>query len=265
MLIVIGIALTSAVLLLSVRVGTRSSLPVAVLSGLAAFFLLGPSFGLAPLMGWAAVYQMERGAGFGNVVAGALLPVGAFCLWLVFLADNPQVLQERFDLVSEQFQSLGLEMDPQVMEAMIHLVLRVQPSVEFISLLLSFLLAFRLAFLLAPRFGLPFPEAPPMMLWRPWEELIWVTLLGVSWLADLALNAVVVMSVIYAAQGLAVLRFFSRRHGVPRALELPFYIALLLLPGLALIGLAFAGLLDTWFDWRRLRPAPLEDETIDED
>ena len=51
MLIVIGIALTSAVLLLSVRVGTRSSLPVAVLSGLAAFFLLGPSFGLAPLMG----------------------------------------------------------------------------------------------------------------------------------------------------------------------------------------------------------------------
>ena len=161
MLIVIGIALTSAVLLLSVRVGTRSSLPVAVLSGLAAFFLLGPSFGLAPLMGWAAVYQMERGAGFGNVVAGALLPVGAFCLWLVFLADNPQVLQERFDLVSEQFQSLGLEMDPQVMEAMIHLVLRVQPSVEFISLLLSFLLAFRLAFLLAPRFGLPFPRRLP--------------------------------------------------------------------------------------------------------
>ena len=207
MLIVIGIALTSAVLLLSVRVGTRSSLPVAVLSGLAAFFLLGPSFGLAP-----------------------------------------------------------------VMEAMIHLVLRVQPSVEFISLLLSFLLAFRLAFLLAPRFGLPFPEAPSMMLWRPWEELIWVTigalalsLLGVIWLADLALNAVVVMSVIYAAQGLAVLRFFSRRHGVPRALELPFYIALLLLPGLALIGLAFAGLLDTWFDWRRLRPVPLEDETRDED
>ena len=55
-----------------------------------------------------------------------------------------------------------------------------------------------------------------MMLWRPWEELIWVmigalvlSLLGVSWLANLALNAVVVMSVIYAAQGLAVLRFFS--------------------------------------------------------
>ena len=69
MLIVIGIALTSALLLLSVRVGTRSSLPVAVFSGLAAFFLLGPSFGLAPLMGWAAVYQMERGAGFGKALA----------------------------------------------------------------------------------------------------------------------------------------------------------------------------------------------------
>jgi len=273
MLIFTGIVLTSAALLLSVRAGTRPSLPFVGLAGLAAFFLLGPSFGLTPLMGWVAVYQMERGAGFGNAVAGALLPVAAFCLWLVFSSSDPQVLQQRSDLVSEQFQSLGLEMDPQVMEAMIYLVLRMQPSVEFISLLLSFLLAFRMAFLLAPRFGgIPFPEAPPMMLWRPWEELIWVmigalglSLLGVSWLADLALNVVVVMSVIYAAQGLAVLRFFSRRHGVPKALELPFYIALLLLPGLSIISLAFVGLLDTWFDWRRLRPASLEDENKDED
>ena len=272
MLIVTGIVLTSAALLLSVRAGTRPSLPFVGFAGLAAFFLLGPSFGLAPLMGWAAVYQMERGVGFGNVVAGALLPVAVFCLWLVFSSGDPQVQQQRSDLVSEQFQSLGLEMDPQVMDAMIRLVLRVQPSVEFLSLLLSFLLAFRMAFLLAPRFSLPFPEAPPMMLWRPWEELIWVmigalalSLLGVSWLANLALNAVVVMSVIYAAQGLAVLRFFSRRHGVPRALELPFYVALLLLPGLSIIGLAFVGLLDTWFDWRRLRPAPLEDGNRDKD
>ena len=182
------------------------------------------------LMAWAVVYQMEMARALAMWWPAPCCRRGF--LPVVILADNPQVLQERFDLVSEQFQSLGLEMDPQVMEAMIHLVLRVQPSVEFISLLLSFLLAFRLAFLLAPRFGIPFPEAPPMMLWRPWEELIWVTigalalsLLGVSWLADLALNAVVVMSVIYAAQGLAVLRFFSRRHGVP-SIGAPFYIAL---------------------------------------
>ena len=55
------------------------------------------------------------------IVAGALLPVAVFCLWLVFSSGDPQVLQQRSDLVSEQFQSLGLEMDPQVMDAMIRL------------------------------------------------------------------------------------------------------------------------------------------------
>ena len=111
-----------------------------------------------------------------------------------------------------------------------------------------------------------------MMLWRPWEELIWVmigalalSLLGVSWLSGFGAECgrSYVRDLRRARVGRPAL--FSRRHGVPRALELPFYIALLLLPGLALIGLAFAGLLDTWFDWRRLRPAPLEDETRDED
>jgi hypothetical protein len=270
MLIIVGIVL-SAALLFSVRVGTRAALPVVALSGLVAFVLLGSGFeglGLAPFMGWIAVYQMERGQGFGKVMAGALLPVTAFCLWLIFLAGDPGFLQERSDQVTEQFAALGVEMDPQVMETMIQLALRVQPSVEFVSMMLSFLLAFRLAFLLAPRFGMALPEAPPMTQWRPWDELIWVLIgalvlafLGVSWLEDVALNAVVVMSVVYAAQGLGLLRFFTKRHGVPRALELTFYIALLFVqPGLAMIALAFGGLLDTWFDWRRLRPVPLDTE-----
>ncbi len=271
MLIFIGIVLTSAALLVSARVGSRAALPLVGLSGLAASVLLGPGFGLALLMGWAGAFQIERGEGFGRMVAGALLPVAVFCLWMVFSAGDPQVLQERSDLVAEQFEVLDVPMEPQALEAMIHLVLRVQPSVEFISLLLSFLLAYRLAFLLAPRFGTAFPEGLPMPLWRPWEELIWVmigalalSLLGVGWLEDVALNAAVVMAVIYAAQGLAVLRFFAQRHGVPRVVELPFYLALLLVAGLAMLVLAGIGLLDTWFDWRRLRPAPLDAEEEDE-
>lgn len=271
MLIIVGLVLTSVSLLLSLRAGTRAALPIVGVAGLAAFVLLGPGLGLAPLMGWAAVYQLERGETFGRVVAGALLPAAVFCLWMVFSVSDSQTLQSRSDEVVQQFEALGMEMEPQALEGMIHMVLRVQPAVEFVSLLLTFLLAFRMAVLLAPRFGVEnFPAPPPMPLWRPWEELIWVmigalaiSLLGGGWLEDLALNLVVVMAVIYAAQGLAVLRFFARRQGVPRAMEWPFYLALLLVAGLAMLILAGVGLLDTWFDWRRLRPA-LPDEDEDE-
>ncbi|MFT5089731.1 MAG: hypothetical protein ACI906_001679 [Candidatus Latescibacterota bacterium] len=271
MLILAGILLTSVSLLLSLRAGTRGALPAVVIAGLVAFALLGPGLGLAPIMGWIAVYQIERGEGFGKVVAGAVLPAAVFCLWMVFSVGDSQTLQSRSDEVVEQFEMLGMEMEPQALEGMIYMVLRVQPAVEFVSLLLTFLLAFRTAGLLAPRFQVEgLPSAPPMPLWRPWEELIWVmigalaiSLLGGGWLVDLALNLVVVMAVVYAMQGLAVLRFFAQRQGVPRAMELPFYLALLLVAGLAMMILAGVGLLDTWFDWRRLRPA-LPDEDEDE-
>lgn len=59
---------------------------------------------------------------------------------------------------------------------------------------------------------------------------------------------------------MAVLRFFALRQGVPLLIELSFYVGLLLVAGLAFLLLAGLGLLDTWFDWRRLRPAPVEDE-----
>jgi uncharacterized protein YybS (DUF2232 family) len=233
--------------------------------------LLGPGLGLAPLMGLLAVYQLERGETFGKMVAGAVLPAAIFSLWMVFSLDDLQALQNRSNEVTEQFEALGMEMEPQALEAVIHMVLRVQPAVEFVSLLLTFLLAFRLGGLLGHRFQVTVPQAPPMTLWRPWEELIWVmigalamSLLGSGWLEDLALNLAVVMAVIYAVQGLAVLRFFAQRQGVPRAMELPFYLALLLVAGLAMLVLVGIGLLDTWFDWRHLRTAlPDEDEKED--
>ena len=111
------------------------------------------------------------------------------------------------------------------------------------------------------------PAPLPLPLWRPWEELIWVLvgalalgLLADGWLINLALNIAVVMAVLYGTQGGAVLRFFARRQGVPLLVELIFYVALLLVAGLAFIMLAGLGLLDTWFDWRRLRPAAPEEQ-----
>ena len=163
--------------------------------------------------------------------------------------------------------SMAVEEGGQALRAMVDAVLRVQPAIELVTLLLTFILAYRVSRAIAPRFEQVLPDPLPLPLWRPWDELIWVLiaalglgLLGEGLLADLALNLMVVTAVLYGAQGLAVLRFFALRQGVPLLIELSFYVGLLLVAGLAFLLLAGLGLLDTWFDWRRLRPASVEDE-----
>jgi uncharacterized protein YybS (DUF2232 family) len=171
--------------------------------------------------------------------------------------------------VLEQFQALGLAVEDggQALHAMVDAVLRVQPAIELVSLLLTFVLAYRLSQKMAPRFELELPAPLPFPLSRLWDEFIWVLiaalglgLLGSGLMADLALNLMVVTGALYGAQGLAVLRFFAQRQGVPLLVELSFYLGLLLVAGLAFLLLAGLGLLDTWFDWRRLRPAASEEE-----
>ena len=98
------------------------------------------------------------------------------------------------------------------------------------------------------RLGLSLPAPLPLSLWRPWEELIWVliaalglSLLGDGLLADLGLNLIVLMGVIYGVQGLAVLRFFAQRQRVPPLVELLFYVGLFFVAGVSVSALGWTG------------------------
>lgn len=71
-------------------------------------------------------------------------------------------------------------------------------------------------------------------------------------------NLAIVMLAMFLFQGLAVVHALVRARGWPRALLVAFYV-LLVLPPLMLImaGLVSGtGLVDNWFDFRRLRTAP---------
>ena len=270
MLLLVSVILAAGVLLATQRYGTRPLLPLTVLLCLAAVALFDPGVGLAPLMGLIAGFQVERRRSYGQVVVVAALPGAALSLWLL-LNQEGAVREKLAGQLTEQLEGMGMQAveGGYSLRQMIDSVLRVQPAIELVSLLLTFVLAYRLSQKMAPRFGLELPAPLPLPLWRPWDELIWVLiaalglgLLGSGLMADLALNLMVVTGVLYGAQGLAVLRFFAQRQGVPLLVELSFYLGLLLVAGLAFLLLAGLGLLDTWFDWRRLRPAPSEEEEV---
>lgn len=74
---------------------------------------------------------------------------------------------------------------------------------------------------------------------------------------DLVLeNLAIVMLAMFAVQGLAVTHALFRMFGWPRWLLVLFYVLIVLFP-LWLLGLvAGAGLVDNWFDFRRLRAQP---------
>lgn len=270
MLILLGIALATTSLLVSLRYGSRGALPWIGLLCLGAAFLLGTTLGLVPLMGLLAVLQIERQQTYGRIVAMACSPSAGLCFWHLIEASDGVQRQEQVAAFLEQFQALGIAVEEgrQTLSAMINLVLQVQPAIEMTTLLLTFVLAYRLSQALAWRLGLALPNSLPLALWRPWEELIWVliaalglSLLGDGLLADLGINLIALMGVIYGVQGLAILRFFAQRQRVPLLVELLFYIGLVFVLGLAFLLLAGLGILDTWFDWRRLRPTRTEQET----
>ena len=268
MLLLVSVILAAGVLLATQRYGTRPLLPLTVLLCLAAVALFDPGVGLAPLMGLIAGFQVERRRSYGQVVVVAALPGAALSLWLL-LNQEGAVREQLAGQLTEQLEGMGMQAveGGYSLRQMIDSVLRVQPAIEFIVLLLTAILAYRVGLWGAQRLGLVLPPARPFHLWRPWEELIWVLigalvmcLIGAGLLEDLALNAAMVMLILYAVQGLAMVRYYILRLGIARPLELLFYILLFFTLGLALLVLAGLGLLDTWFDWRRLRPAADQEE-----
>jgi len=232
----------------------------AVLTGVGAIPL---SLAASPWVGIVAAFQIERQRGFGEVIAAAALP-GAVQGLAVMMAVHGDALtrQQLVDDMLLRMEGLGLAAPEggYSLRQIVDTVVRLQPGIEFVLVLFTAVLAYYLAALVAPRLGLAVPAATPVQEWRLWDQLIWILIAGMVAIlvtgqglgGDLALNAVCAMLVLYAVQGFSLTRFYLRRLGAPRLMELLFFAVLVLAFGAAVLALAGAGLMDTWFDWRRL-------------
>ncbi len=263
MFLLAGIVLASATLLLSGRYGVqRLLLPVLLLAFLL-WRLVDPGVAVTPLAGLIAGLQVGRKKGYGQTVAAAALP-GALHGLLLLVAQEIPAREELADQLLRQLHGMGVQLpeDADLQRSLATTVVRLNPSVAYLSGLLTVVLGYQVGGIAGRRLQLSVPPALPFRKWRPWASLIWVLiaglalqLLGGGAVADVALNLVVVMAVLYAIQGLAVVRFFAQRWGITALAEVLAYLLIALVAGVAPFLLAALGLLDTWFDWRRLDPA----------
>ena len=281
---IVSLVLVTATLLACRRYGVRSIIPFAAIPAL--IYVSGiytePILQLmaaAPFIGLLAAYQLERERPYGQVIAAAAVPgfVMAIPVLLELLVGAGQE-QGFADQVSSQLEAAGLNMmeeeygaeAKQLTAQILHLQHRLQPAVLVVSALLTAVLGYRLAWSVAPKIGTTLPQAPFVHLWRLWDWLIWAlvgaaaaALLGTAAIRDLAFNIMFVIALLYGVQGFALARYFAKRMSVPVYLELLFYGSLMLSPGLGILVITGAGLLETWFDWRRLshRQEPVEEES----
>lgn len=222
-----------------------------------------PTLAVSPLVGWIAAFQVERRQSFGLVIAAAAIPGALQGLFLLLAVHGDAVPRDELvDAMLTQAQGAGLAA-PEAgysLREVVSAVVRLQPGIEYISVLLLAVLAYQLGQLVAQRLPFALPAPVPVRQWRLWDQLIWVLIAGLALvlitgeglIGDLALNAVAVMLVLYAVQGFSVSRHYLWRLGAPRMLVLLYYTVLMFTSGLAALVLAGVGLMDTWFDWRRL-------------
>ena len=217
----------------------------------------------APLIGLLAAVQVERGRRYGEMLLAASLPGGVLALFLLFGLHGES--WERGDFVAgvaaslEEVAASAQLPDAEQLEQLVELTLKLLPGMAYVSLLLVAVLGYRVAQGIGERIGSPLPAAPPMRRWRLWESLLWALvtafvglLIGGGIVRDLAINAALVLGLLYATQGLALIRHLLWRLGVQRFLEVLVYALLAFTSGLSLMFLVLLGLGDNWFDWRRI-------------
>jgi hypothetical protein len=107
---------------------------------------------------------------------------------------------------------------------------------------------------------------PSYALWQLPERLIWLVifaalavLVPAYLLRMVGINALILLSIIYSFQGLAITVFYMNKWNVPILLRSFLYV-IMVLQSFGTIALVVLGIADIWFDFRKLKTEQASDE-----
>lgn len=269
------------VVVLIVRHGLRWGVMSVLVSGVIMALLLEPmlslrmvlSFGPTGLMlGYAFRHHWSGAHTFGMTlvasVAGKLLTFGLLFLVTSVNPLNMQmdVMQQSFDQTFAVYEQMGLDKNAiaaskaQISEAMTYLNLLL-PFIVGVMGLLDAGVAYIVSSRVLRRLGETVPQLPPFAEWRLPQFFLYLlgfALVGIYWggsreiqpLYQAAFNLNMVAMGAGVIQGLSLMSYAMDRFRVGRVMRMFFY-AFVLLGGVLVQILAFTGLFDMLFDYRR--------------
>lgn len=211
------------------------------------------SFGLTIFWGTTLMLIIGIAAMF---IIGAPKGIGPIELVKSYFLENLKqtaVLYENTDLDQEKLLQIK-----QFIELLTKIVARIFPSLVIIwtgLIVWVNTLAGKALFKLK---GITYPDFEPLDRWQAPELMVWALIvagfslfLKIESIKLLALNALIIMSVIYIFNGLSIMLFFLKKYNVPRWVRFGIY-ALIIIQQMSMFILALMGLFDQWIDFRKI-------------
>jgi uncharacterized protein YybS (DUF2232 family) len=211
------------------------------------------SFGLTIFLG--TIFMLFMGSVFLFLI-GYIKEMGPMDLISNYFQIN-------FHGAIKSYEGLGLDQEKvlqleEFSKALMNIIAKVYPSLMIIStaciVWLNVVISkpfFRMGRLEYPAFG-------PLDRWHSPELMVWGLIAagfasflfrdGLQWAS---INALIVISVIYAFHGISIVLFFLNKYNVPAWIRISVYF-LILFQQIFLFGLAIVGLFDQWIDIRKI-------------
>jgi len=204
-------------------------------------------------------YSFFEVIGFGSVVS-LLSKLALIGMALALTGKNPitenlQIMEEAFQKTSQMFGNLGEDTFKQVLN-MVSLAL---PAILVVASVFDTTLNFFLGKWVGKRIGITFPEYPAFRNWRFPVSVFWMFIL--SWVfvlfggntvfGKIGLNLQIVTQTLFIVQGVAIVYFFLSSYIQSRVIKIAILLFIVFQPLLSSI-LSWVGVLDTWFDFRKI-------------
>ncbi len=172
-------------------------------------------------------------------------------------------LQENIDAMVGFYEKGGLEPEKvanlkEFGSIFLNLFKKIYPAIAVIS---AGLIVWLNVVISKPLFrikGVRYPDLGRADMWRAPESLVWgliaagfAMLLPISALNSAALNALIIITVIYMFNGLSIVLFLFKKYNVPALTRYVIYL-IILLQQLSIIILALMGIFDQWIDFRKI-------------
>ncbi|WP_227763046.1 YybS family protein [Zhaonella formicivorans] len=237
------------------------------------FGIMSLIYGLAFKKNWPVGRTVFYGA--LAAVTGTVLVIGLSILLVGFSLDQMrQEMMAMLDTAIEMYRQMGI-LDRMAQQGMTEEKLRaifsqaaalsisLIPGVMIVSSLATALASFLLSRIILRKMRISLPAIPPFTTWRlPWY-FIWGFILGlgslllgdyyqIDTLKLVGQNVLAVYFPVFFLIGLAILKFYMQKFNLKPVFRLAIAFVVLMYLPVAAFSLAFLGMFDTLFDYRKL-------------
>ncbi len=200
-----------------------------------------------------------------------MLAVGTICLFIIGLSRNMgpvemvlTYLETHLNETISAYESANNMAGQNALElkvyakAFISTISWIYPSVMIIGTGFTLWLNVIVAKPLFRFRNIPYPDFVPLENWKSPDSLVWgliasgfALMVASGGLRFLAVNALIVILVIYLFHGLSIVLFFLNKYRAPSWLRVGVYF-LILIQQLFMVLLTIAGVFDQWVDFRKI-------------